>query len=151
MQPGRCGPGSGIYRRMKSRLKILIVEDEYISRVLLSEMLSVYGVCCIAVDGKEAVDVLKHSFDTGEPFDLVCLDIRMPEGNGLDVLRSIRAMEKKRGFREPHATKVIMTTALEDSKNIMQAFTQGHCQAYLIKPVDRVKLIQHLQDLKLIE
>ena len=135
---------------MKGRLKILIVEDEYISRILLSEMLSVYGLCFLAVDGKEAGAILKQSFDTNEPFDLVCLDIRLPESNGLDVLRSIREMEKKRGHGEAHATKVIMTTALEDSENIMQAFTQGHCEAYLIKPVDRVKLIQHLQDLKLI-
>jgi len=136
---------------MKSRLKILIVEDEYISRVLLSEMLLEFGSCFIAVDGKEAVGILKHSFATNEPFDLVCLDIRMPEVDGLDVLRSIREMEKKRGLTALHATKVIMTTALEDSKNIMRAFTQGHCEAYLTKPIERVKLIQHLQELRLIE
>ena len=44
-----------------------------------------------------------------------------------------------------------MTTALDDSKNIMQAFTKGRCEAYLTKPIDRVKLVQHLLDLKVID
>jgi two-component system chemotaxis response regulator CheY len=43
-----------------------------------------------------------------------------------------------------------MTTALDDSKNIMQAFANGRCEAYLTKPLNREKLLQHLRDLRLI-
>jgi two-component system, chemotaxis family, chemotaxis protein CheY len=131
-------------------MRILIVEDEYISRVLLSEMLSAYGTCHTAINGEEAVEILKRSFETDERFDLVCLDIMMPELDGQEVLRRIREMEKERHIHGMDATKVIMTTALDDSKNIMQAFAKGHCEAYLTKPLDRGKLLQHLRDLRLI-
>jgi two-component system, chemotaxis family, chemotaxis protein CheY len=134
---------------MERRMKILVVEDEYISRMLLTDMLSEYGTCHVATDGKEAVTIMEHSFDTNERFDLVCLDIMMPEMNGQDVLYLIRKMEERRNIGEE--TKVIMTTALDDSKNIMQAFAKGRCEAYLTKPIDKVKLIQHLMDLQVID
>ncbi len=131
-------------------MRILIVEDEYISRVLLSETLSVYGTCQVAINGEEAVEMMKRSFETKERFDLVCLDIMMPEMDGQEVLCRIREMEKERHIQAIEATKVIMTTALDDSKNIMQAFAKGHCEAYLTKPLNREKLLQHLRDLRLI-
>jgi len=131
-------------------MRILIVEDEYISRVLLSEMLSVYGTCQLAINGVEAVEILERSFASDEQFDLVCLDIMMPEMDGQEVLCRIREMEKERDIHDMDATKVIMTTALDDSKNIMQAFAKGHCEAYLTKPLDRGKLLQHLKDMRLI-
>ena len=134
---------------MERGMKILVVEDEYISRILLTEMISEYGTCHVATDGMEAVKILEQSFDTNERFDLVCLDIMMPELDGLEVLYLIRKMEEVRHI--DGITKVIMTTALNDSKNIMQAFTRGRCEAYLTKPIDRVKLVQHLMDLKVID
>ena len=132
-------------------LKILIVEDEFISRTLLIEMMAPYGVCHVAVDGREAMDVLRRSFNHDERYDLVCLDIMMPEMDGQEVLSEIRALERQLGFTGRQATKVMMTTMLTDSQNIMKAFTEGHCEAYLTKPIDRLKLIATLRDLNLIE
>lgn len=134
---------------MERWIKILVVEDEYISRILLTEMLSVYGTCHVATDGKEAVAIIERSFDANEQFDLVCLDIMMPEMDGHEVLQLIRKMEEARNIRG--ITKVIMTTTLNDTKNIVRAFTQGGCEAYLIKPIDRMKLVQHLLALKVID
>jgi two-component system, chemotaxis family, chemotaxis protein CheY len=134
---------------MRRRMKILVVDDEYISRILLTEMLSAYGTCYVATDGREAVAILERSFDTNEQFDLVCLDIMMPEMDGQEVLHLIRRMEEARNIRG--ITKVIMTTALNDSENIVRAFTQGGCEAYLTKPIDRVKLVQHMLDLRVID
>ena len=84
---------------MERGMKILVVEDEYISRILLTEMLSEYGTCHVATDGKEAVAIMEHSFDTNERFDLVCLDIMMPEMDGQEVLYLIRKMEEERNIR----------------------------------------------------
>ncbi len=74
----------------------------------------------------------------------------MPELDGQEVLCRIREMERERSIHGMKAIKVIMTTALDDSKNIMQAFTAGRCEAYLAKPIDREKLLQHLKDLQLL-
>jgi len=131
-------------------MKILIVEDEFISRAILSEILSMYGTCHITTNGQEAVEVLARSYQSGDRYDLVCLDIMMPEIDGQEVLKKLRQMEAAHGILEIEATKVIMTTALDDSKNIMRAFTEGHCEAYLTKPIDREKLINQMQDLLLI-
>jgi two-component system chemotaxis response regulator CheY len=133
---------------MQRWIKILVVEDEYISRILLTEMLSAFGTCHVATDGKEAVAIIERSFDANEQFDLVCLDIMMPEMDGHEVLQFIRKMEEERNI--VGTTKVIMTTTLNDTENIVRAFAQGGCEAYLVKPIDRMKLVQHLLALKVI-
>ncbi len=132
-------------------MKILIVEDEFISRTLLAEILLPYGNCHIATNGREALEVLKKACDDDKRYDLVCLDIMMPEVDGQEVLIKIREMENVRDIRGMAATKVIMTTALDDSYNIMEAFTRGHCEAYLTKPINRDRLLEHLRELRLID
>ncbi len=131
-------------------MKILIAEDEYISRILLTGILSAYGSCFVATNGEEAVALLNRSFETKERFDLVCLDIMLPDFDGHEVLRRIRTMERQRDIYGMDAVKVIMTTALDDAENIMAAFVKGRCEAYLTKPIDKDKLVQHLIDLRLI-
>ncbi len=131
-------------------MRILIVEDEFISRALLMEMLAAHGLCHVAVDGREAIDVIEQAMRSGKPYDLVCLDIMMPEVDGQEVLAEIRKLETQYALTGRNATKVIMTTALADSENIMKAFSEGLCEAYLTKPINRSKLLATLRDLNLI-
>ena len=131
-------------------VKTLIIEDEYISRVLLLEILSPLGECHVAVTGPEAVALIERAFDSDERYDLVCLDIMIPGLDGQQVLKTIRRMEADRGVVGQGATKVIMTTALDDSRNILEAFTVGKCDAYLTKPIDSGKLLAHLRNMQLV-
>ena len=132
-------------------MKTLIAEDDFLARALLSTLLSEYGICHVAVNGQEALDAIVNGFDENEPYDLICLDIMMPVMNGLDTLLELRKIELKRGLKGLDATKVIMITAIDDSKNIVKAFRQGQCEAYLTKPLDRNKLIGHIRDLGLLK
>ncbi len=137
---------------MDKKLKFLIVEDEFISRTLLKEMLAPFGDCHTATNGDDAVNVLRHSYD--EPncrYDLVCLDIMMPGKNGHEVLKELRRIEMKKGIGGENTTKVFMVTSLDDSKNIMEAMIVGRCEAYLTKPVSRMRLEEQLRTLHLIE
>jgi len=131
-------------------MRCLVVEDEFISRTLLTELLSSHGTCHVATNGLEAVEAFRAALDDGQPYDLICLDIMMPQLSGQEALQRIRALEAERGIGGLDMVKVIMTTALDDSKNIMQAFTKGNCEAYLTKPVDQNKLLSHLRELRLI-
>lgn len=131
-------------------MKTLIVEDDFLARSLLSTLLSEYGVCHVAVNGREALDAIERAFDEKDRYDLVCLDIMMPVLDGQEALLELRKMEALRGIKGLDTTKVIMITAIDDSKNIMKAFRQGQCEAYLTKPLDRTKLISHIKDLGLI-
>ena len=137
---------------MEKMLNILIVEDEFISRLMLKELLSQFGTCKIATNGREAVDVLHESYrDPEGKFDLVCLDIMMPEMDGHEVLKEIRNIERRNGLKGEEITKVMMVTALDDARNIMEAFVFGGCQAYLTKPVSKGRLEEQLFHMRLID
>lgn len=131
-------------------MKTLVVEDDFLARSLLSTLLLEYGICHVAVNGREALAAFEIAFEEGEPYDLICLDIVMPVMDGQQALQEIRRIEKDKGISGLNATKVIMVTAVDDSRNIMQAFRQGQCEAYLTKPLDREKLKGHLKELGLI-
>ena len=74
----------------------------------------------------------------------------MQEMDGHSVLKSIRELEKTRYVPAAQAVKIIMTTALDDSTNVIGAFREG-CEAYLVKPIERHKLNHELRKLGLIE
>ncbi len=131
-------------------MKTLIVEDDFLARSLLSTLLSEYGVCHVALNGKEALDAISNALDDNDPYDLICLDIMMPVMDGQEALVELRKLEEERGIRGSDATKAIMVTGVDDSKNIMKAFRQGKCEAYLTKPLDRNKLLGHIRDLGLV-
>jgi len=118
------------------KLKILIVEDDFLSRSLLAQMVSELGTIDIAVDGVEAVDAVKASYAGGVPYSLVFLDIMMPRKDGRTALREIRDHEASIGLSPADACKVVMTTALSDAKSVMGAF-DAQCDAYVTKPFSR--------------
>jgi two-component system, chemotaxis family, chemotaxis protein CheY len=130
-------------------MKTLIVEDDFSSRLLLQELLKSYGPTHVAVNGKEAVEAVRLALEAAEPYDLVCLDIMMPEMDGQAALRNIRAHEDARRIPFPNRAKIIMTTALSDRENVMKAREQL-CDYFLVKPVQKGKLREQLRKLKLI-
>lgn len=131
-------------------MKTLIVEDDFLIRALLTTLISKYGECHVAVNGKEALEAIGRAFDENQPYDLICLDIMMPIMDGQETLLGLRKMEEERYISPGHETKVIMITAIDDSKNMVKAFRDGQCEAYLTKPVDKDKLIDHLKKLNII-
>src|SRR5581483_6522056 len=124
-------------------------EDDFTSRLLLQEILKHYGPVHIAVNGVEAVGAVDAARKAGEPYDLICLDIMMPEMNGYDVLKTIRGSEEALGIVSSDGVKIVMTTALNGMKSIVQSF-QGLCDAYLFKPIYKAKLLEQLRALGLI-
>jgi two-component system chemotaxis response regulator CheY len=130
-------------------MKTLIVEDDFTSRVLLQELLKRYGPIHIAVNGKEAVDAVRAALDQEEPYELVCLDIMMPEMDGYQALKEIRGMEEARQIAPSDVARIFMITALDGMKNVFQAF-HGLCDAYLIKPIVKAKLLEQLNEFHLI-
>jgi len=131
-------------------MKTLIVEDDFTSRLLLQGILKNHGPAHVAVNGKEAVEAVRAALESGEPYDLICLDIMMPEMDGQQALQQIRALEEAEGVLLGNGARIIMTTALGDSKNVFAAYS-GQCEAYLVKPIDKAKLLDELRKLKLIE
>ncbi len=130
-------------------MKILLAEDDFASRKFMDKYLSQYGECDITVDGEEAVDAFMMALDDEEPYDLVCLDVMMPVLDGYQVLKAIRGIESQRKIPKQNCVKVIMTTALNDERNVKKAFELG-CEAYCGKPIDVDKFEKLLKKLGLI-
>lgn len=130
-------------------MKILLAEDDYVTRKFMTNFLSRYGECDVTVDGMEAVDAFMMALEDGEPYDLVCLDVMMPVMDGYQALVGIRNLEKDYNIPEEESVKVIMTTALNDEKNVKMAFELG-CTIYSGKPIDKERFEQALKKLKLV-
>lgn len=130
-------------------MKILMAEDDFASRKFMDNYLSQYGECDITVDGEEAVDAFMMALEDEEPYDLICLDVMMPVMDGYQVLKAIRDIETQRGISKKKRAKVIMTSALNEERNVKTAFELG-CEAYSGKPIDVEKFDKLLKKLELI-
>ena len=130
-------------------MKILIAEDDFTSRKFMSRFLSKYGECDVTVDGEEAIEAFSMAVDSGDGYDLICLDIMMPLVDGYQALHEIRKIEKQKEIPAEKAVKIIMTTALSEGKNVTRAFELG-CTAYAGKPIDPDKFEHELRKLGLI-
>ncbi len=130
-------------------LRVLLVEDDFSSRLLLQTFLSGYGECHIAVNGREAVDAFRSALEHGQRYDLICMDIMMPEMDGREAVRRVRALEEEFGILSTRGAKIIMTTAVDDVKEVVHCF-QELCDAYLTKPVDLGTLLGQLKSYQLI-
>ncbi len=131
-------------------MKTLIVEDDFTSRLFLQTLLSRYGECHIAVNGREAVKAFRMAAGDGSPYDLICMDIMMPEMDGQEALREVRAWEAARGLVPPHGVKIVMTTAVKEMKEVFRSF-RALCDEYVVKPIDTAELLSKLTSLELID
>ena len=130
-------------------MKTLIAEDDFTSRLLLQKILEKHGTCHIAVNGKETVEAARKAIEEGEPYDLICLDIMMPEMDGQEALAEIRRLEETMVVSGEIRTRIIMTTALADRTNVLKA-RERRCDGFLAKPIDKAKLEEDLRRLELI-
>ena len=130
-------------------MKTLVVEDDFTSRLVLQTFLSRYGECHIAVNGSEAVEAFRSALETGQKYDLICMDIMMPEMDGREAFKRMRAEEESRGILSTSGVKIIMTTAVQDMKEVIRCFKEL-CDAYLVKPIDLSELLKHVRSYQLV-
>ena len=131
-------------------MRILIVEDDFISRKLLQKTLSHHGECDIAVDGKEAIEAYKLATGEARPYDLICMDIMMPHIDGISALKAIRKIEKDSGVAAVNEVKVIMTTALNDPKTVVDSLYRAGATSYVVKPINTKELVAEIRKLGLL-
>jgi len=87
--------------------------------------------------------------EQGRRYDLICMDIMMPELDGRAAVRQIRALEEEHGILSTYGAKIIMTTAVDDVKEVSHCFHEL-CDAYLMKPIDLTLLLNQIRSFHLI-
>lgn len=127
-------------------LRSLIVDDDFNTRNLLQHFLSPFCSCDIAVDGRECLDAFTSALAAENPYDLICLDIDMPQLDGHQTLVAIRELEASKGIFVGRGAKVIMTSAHREPAHVMGSFHEG-CEGYLMKPILRERVVEQLAKL----
>jgi len=130
-------------------LKILIVEDDFTTRHLESAVLGKFGTCDVAVDGREALEAFREALQKGLPYDLVILDLLLPEISGLDVLSGIRSLEDDHGIAGLDRSRIAVVTTVAEHKSIQKSFAD-QADAYILKPVTRKKIRKELARLRIL-
>ena len=116
-------------------MKTLIVEDDFLSRSLLSTLLSEFGVCHVAVNGQEALNAVERGLVENDPYDLICLDIMMPVMDGMEVCRQVRKFSR---------VPVIMLTARLEDEDRIQGLELG-ADDYVSKPFNPRELVARVK------
>ena len=125
-------------------MRILIVDDDYVSRSKLKAMLSGYGDCDAVPNGTLALDMVKLAQEEGVPYNLITMDIDMPGEKGQEVVEKIRLWEETTNLSaHPSEIKILMVTVISQPRDIMTSFRKG-CEGYLIKPVTPQSLKESL-------
>ena len=128
-------------------MKILIAEDEPVSREILQLVMGDFGICVGVVNGQEACDAFVRAYEQNDPYRLVCLDVVMPVIDGIETLKLIREFEKGLGLLPKEQAKIVMISAMGDPAHVMESFYRL-CDGYLVKPADSRDIRALLKDLK---
>ena len=123
-------------------LRILIAEDNDINWEIISAMLGMFGITTErAENGRVCVDMMREA-ETGS-YELIFMDVQMPEMNGLDATRNIRKLE------DPWASSIpiIAMTADAFSENVMECMNAG-MNGHIAKPVDIKLVVKEIRRIK---
>lgn len=125
-------------------LTILVVEDNEINALLMRSLLTKLGHrVVIAVHGEAALESWLAAGSAGTPYDLILMDIQMPQLDGIEATKRIRAHEATTGGHHTPILALTSNTLVEDRYACFEAGMNG----FLIKPLDREKLDEALAGL----
>lgn len=127
-------------------MKILVVDDNAVAREMLQDIMNSFGECEVAESGGAAITTFKKARDDMAPFDLIILDISMPDMDGVEVLLKIRNIENIQKYTKLKLAKVMMVTASADKETVVRCIEAG-CDSYVVKPFKKEDIINKLQTL----
>ena len=126
-------------------MKMLIVENTLIHRETLKQLLMPHGEVQLAEDGVEGVEAFCLAHASRNPYDLIFMDIMMPNMDGHQAVQAIRSKERELDIPTDKEAIVIMLTTQDDPKGIMQAYFLDGCTQYINKPITQDKLNEVFQ------
>lgn len=123
-------------------MKTLVVDDELVSRKKMIKILNQFGQCDSVKNGAAALSVIQRSIEDKTPYDLITLDISMPDINGTEVLSRLREMEDASGIQPGQQTRVLMVTSHSDAQTVKAC--KGKCNGYVVKPFNKEIMVEKM-------
>lgn len=130
-------------------VRCLVVDDDELGRELISLYLEGIAVCDMAVNGLKAVEKFRSAFEGGHPYDLIILDIVMPEMDGHAAAIEIRQIEKEWGVSVNEGVSIMVLSSLNTPGDVIKAYLSAKSAAHLVKPVHPEKLLATLSKMGL--
>ena len=131
-------------------MRLLVVDDDGPNRKLLKAMVAKLGDCETAESGQEALSAFQKAWEEWRPYNLIFLDILMPEMDGKEVLLNIREIEKEKKISEQHQARIIMVTGVSAEEMVMTCLKNG-CDDFIVKPIESEVLFEKIKKLGLMQ
>jgi len=128
-------------------VRCLVVDDDELGRELIAQYLEGIADCEMAENGLKAVEMFRSAFEGGTPYDLIILDIVMPEMDGHSAAKEIRTIEKEWGVSMNAGVNIVVLSSLNTPGDVIQAYVAAKSAAHLVKPVQPDKLLATLSKL----
>ena len=126
-------------RENRTKCRVLVGEDNGVNRLLVIQLLEKWGNTVVAVtNGREVLAALENS---SEPFDLLLLDVQMPELDGFQTAAIIREREKLTGQHLP-ITAMTGLAMKGDRERCLDAGMDG----YIVKPIQTKVLFDTIEN-----
>ena len=123
----------------RSGLHVLVADDSADIQMLVTRFLAdIAAAATVVSNGREAVEAALAALHQGRPFDLILMDLHMPELDGAEAARTLR----NAGLEQP----IVALTASDDIGDRERCAAAGYSD-FLVKPIDRVQLIQKIATL----
>lgn len=128
-------------------VRCLVVDDDELGRELIARYLDGVAVCEMAENGAEAVEKFRRAFEGGNPYNLIILDIVMPEMDGNTAAKEIRLIEKEWGVPIDGGVNIMVLSSLNTPDDVIKAYVSARSAAHLVKPVQPARLLATLSKL----
>jgi two-component system chemotaxis response regulator CheY len=126
-------------------VRFLIVDDDESIHLYLKTVLNKFAQCDCVSTGEDALIAFESAHLSGIPYDVVMMDILMPGMDGHETAEMMRCREKELQVPRIDAFKLVMITSLVDDMNVSKAFFNTQASCYIVKPLDKDKVIDELR------
>ncbi len=124
-------------------MKILVVDDEITSRMKLQKIMGSIGECRSVETGAAALGQFQKALANQTPYDLISLDLGLPDCDGLDILIRMRSLEKELKIPPSNRARILVVTAKSDKETIVSC-ARAKCDGFIGKPFERDVIIKQL-------
>ncbi len=131
-------------------MKALVIDDVKQNCRVMQALLARYGTCDTAATGREGVASFHNAWKKVSPYELIILDIMLPDMDGLKVLEVVRKMEGAMNVAAEQRAHVLIVSSMDPSDHIMKARELGF-DAWITKPIFHKELVEALRRCGLVE